>query len=305
MTRPHITFILNPAAGRGKARHIRTRLEDVLRHSSLNYSFLVTSQPGEATMLAREATAHSSVVVAVGGDGTVNEVAAGVMNSSAALAVLSEGSGNDFGRTVGAPTKPIHLIPLLEHHTVKKFDVGKAVVTHKNGKVDERYFFNSIGIGFDAAVAKKVSTIQWLRGVPLYLTALVQTLSGFEPRKGSVTSPEYSLENNFLVVCAGIGQWEGGGFRLTPKAIPDDGLFHVCCAVGNSIREVLPVLPFTLTGKHIGKKHITDFVTDALTVSIDGGFPVHGDGEIFGLDITGVEISTMPGALNVVLKHNV
>lgn len=301
MTAPHVTFILNPAAGRGKALHIRRRLEEVLRRSSLDYTFLVTAGPGDATVKAREAAAGSSVVVAVGGDGTVNETAAGVMGTGAALAVLSEGSGNDFARTIGAPSRPEAIVERLHRYAVGHYDVGRAVLTHADGRTDERWFFNSIGIGFDAAVARRVSAIRRLRGIPLYLTALVQTIAGFAPRRGTITAPGVNRSEEFLVVCAGLGKWEGGGFKLTPDAVPDDGLFQICCAVGSSMREVVPVLPFTLTGRHIGRKHIVDLVTDRFTLALEGGFPVHGDGESFGTDVTTVEVSLVPGALKVVL----
>lgn len=256
MTPPHITFILNPAAGRGKARHMRAALQESLEHSSLDYEFHLTSGPGDATNLARSAGAHSSIVVAVGGDGTVNEVASGLVGASAAMAVMSEGSGNDFGRMVNAPTDPASLIALLHDHVIKQYDSGSVRLQHSDGTVTEHSFFNSVGLGFDAAVARKVSSIRWMRGIPLYLTALLQTLAGYQPHRFIVRSGIEQWEKNYFLLCVGNGKWEGGGFQLTPNALPDDGIFEICGVTGESIYSVLPVLPSVMTGKHLGKEHI-------------------------------------------------
>ncbi|HAP37135.1 MAG TPA: hypothetical protein DCQ28_14845 [Bacteroidetes bacterium] len=303
MTANHITFILNPIAGRGKAEHVRASLEHHLQQSDLDYSFRITTTPGEATTIARRASATSSIVVAIGGDGTVNEVASGLVGTNAALAVLSEGSGNDFARIVNAPKSPSQLLTLLHNSRIVQYDSGNVRLTHSDGSVTERKFFNSIGIGFDAAVAKKVSSIRWMRGIPLYLTALLQTLAGYKPHVLSVRTNNDEWKKKYFLLCIGNGRWEGGGFMLTPNALPDDGMFEVCGVTGDNILKVLPVLPSVMTGKHIGKKNIEIFNSTALVVESEQPFPIHGDGEIFGLDVKKVEISITPKSLNVVVKH--
>jgi diacylglycerol kinase (ATP) len=295
----HITFILNPKAGRGKAEHIRATLEN-----DLNYSFKVTTAPGEATELARTASSTSSIVVAIGGDGTVNEVASGLVGTNAAMAVLSEGSGNDFARIVNAPKNPSQLLSLLHNSKIVQYDSGNVRLTHSDGAISERSFFNSIGIGFDAAVAKKVSSIRWMRGIPLYLTALIETLAGYKPHYLSVNSNDKEWEKNYFLLCVGNGKWEGGGFMLTPNALPDDGIFEVCGVTGDNILKVLPILPLVMTGTHIGKKNIEIFNTASLVVKSESPYPVHGDGEIFGWKVNKAEVTLLPRSLNVVVKHN-
>jgi len=300
----HITFILNPVAGRGKAQHIIASLKDVLQHSTLDYEFHLTAGPGDATVIARKASAFSSIIVAIGGDGTVNEVAAGVAGSKAAMAVMSEGSGNDFGRMVSAPNSPKEILPYLHDPVLRVFDSGKIRLTHADGRVDERMFFNSVGIGFDAAVAKKVSSIRWLRGIPLYLSALLRTIAGYQPHFLTVNHKNASWQKNYFLLCVGNGKWEGGGFMLTPNAVPDDGMFEVCGVTGDSIIKVLPVLPSVMTGKHIGNKCIEMFDATSLSVECDDAFPVHGDGEIFGMEVKKADISLLPQSLRVVVAHN-
>lgn len=304
MTSHHITFILNPVAGRGKARHIHAALRSALEQSTLNYTFQVTNARGHATELAKAASAESSIVVAVGGDGTVNEVASGLVNTNAALAVMSEGSGNDFARMVSAPSDPTRLIRLLHEPVIGNYDVGAVKMMHGDGEITRRFFFNSIGLGFDAAVARKVSAIKWMRGIPLYLTALLRTLAGYKPHYFTVRVNGEHWQKYYFLICVGNGKWEGGGFKLTPNAVPDDGMFEVCGVTGTSIMRILPVLPSVMSGTHLGKKNIESFNTKEMFIQNSNGFPVHGDGEIFGWQVIRAEISLLPGALRVVLPHS-
>ena len=296
---PYCTFIINPVAGRGKTIRIAEKLSVFLNSSSFPHKILSTQYPGHGTELAREASKTSDFIIAVGGDGTVNEVASALVYTDVVLAVLSEGSGNDFGRLLNAPSKTENVGDIVHASVRTKFDSGKVKIIFDNGSTEERYFFNSLGIGFDAAVAKQVSRISWLRGVPLYAAALVKTLAGYRPHQFSVTSAEYNKQESYFLVCVGNGMWEGGGFKVTPNALPDDGKFQVCCVEGKTVPEVLPVLPHALTGKHITKKNVKVFDTQMLTVECIEPFPVHGDGEIFGTDIKKIEISLIPQSLNV------
>ncbi|MDD8018545.1 MAG: diacylglycerol kinase family lipid kinase [Bacteroidota bacterium] len=299
---PHCTFIVNPTAGRGRAKHLLPELETALKTFPHKNSLCVTTRAGEAVLLAREAAQKSSLVVAVGGDGTVNEVATGVCGTDAALGVISVGSGNDFARTVNASHNIDQMLRRFLLPQIKKFDVGKVLLTHADGKTEERYFFNSVGLGFDAAVAKKVSDIRWLKGIPLYMSALLHTLTGYKPHLLSVTSKQQRWARNYFLLCFGIGRWEGGGFELTPNAEPDDGKFQVCGITGNSIMKVLPVLPLVMTGKHGKKKCVELFDAQQMVVESQQPFPVHGDGEFFGMNIRKVEITLLPAHLNVVTQ---
>lgn len=303
MTNTHITFILNPTAGRGKAQHTYQSLTKLLQNSSLRYSLKQTTKRGEATQIARESSRDSKIIVAIGGDGTVNEVASGLLGTDAALAVLSVGSGNDFARMINAPKDPGELLQILNRPIVQQLDCGKTLLTHSNQSQSEKLFFNSLGIGFDAAVAKNVSSIRWLRGIPLYFLALLKTMIGYRPHHLLVRTEKEEWRKDYFLLCVGNGKWEGGGFMLTPNAQPNDGVFEVCGAACHSILRILPILPFVMFGKHIGRKYIENLNTRNLIVESENPFPVHGDGEIFGLDIKKVEIQLIFHSLNVVMPH--
>ncbi len=298
----HITFILNPVAGRGKAQHILSALNSSLQNFSTNHTLLITTHPGEAIQLAQDAARQSSIVVAVGGDGTVNEVAAGLAGTESALGVISVGSGNDFARTVEATDDVRQMLQRFSNPSIKKFDVGKVRLTHIHGKKEERLFFNSLGIGFDAAVAKKVSSIRWMKGIPLYMAALLRTLAGYKPHFLEIESSGQTWKRNYFLLCCGLGKWEGGGFELTPDAIPGDGKFQVCGITGHTIAKVLPVLPSIMTGSHKGKKCVELFDATMMKITSHLPVPVHGDGEIFGTSILECDISILPSQLNVIGK---
>lgn len=299
----HFTFIVNPVAGRGKSKHLAQKLSAHLGSSSVPHTILTTERPGHGTELAREASNTSDYIVAVGGDGTVNEVASGVVNTKATLAVLSEGSGNDFARLLNAPSKIEHAIDIVLSSRRTQFDCGKAKIFFDDGTTAERYFFNTLGAGFDAAVANHVERITWLRGIPLYATALGQTLIGYRPHQFSVLSNGYVKLDDYFLICVGNGMWEGGGFKITPDALPDDGTFQICCVRGKSVMNVLPILPSTMTGEHTKKKIVDVFNAPSILIECTKPFPVHGDGEIFGLNIKKLEITILPKSLNVAVIH--
>jgi diacylglycerol kinase (ATP) len=128
-------------------------------------------------------------------------------------------------------------------------------------------------------------------------------LIGYQAHVFTVSADEYNKCGNYFLVCVGNGTWEGGGFKVTPAAIPDDGKFQVCCVTGKSVWGVLPILPFTLNGTHVQKKIVETFNTTSVIVESPTPFPIHGDGEIFGTNILQAEIHLVPKALKVAIAH--
>src|SRR5512141_640287 len=174
----HYTYILNPYAGRGSAQKLVEPLGKALRERGIPHDLVLTTRAGEASEIARNA--RGEVVVAVGGDGTVNEVANGLLGSGKTLGVLPAGNGNDFVKNIGSGQGIPEAIDRLSRGTVKLIDVGTVeclVAPNSSGSADpKRYFVNGVGIGFDAAVAAKTREIKYLTGILLYLAAVFQML---------------------------------------------------------------------------------------------------------------------------------
>jgi diacylglycerol kinase (ATP) len=162
-----ISFIANPAAGRGRTRGM---VEAFARAVPGCSNLLWTQAPGHATELARAAAADSDLVCVVGGDGTVSEAVNGLMPRPVPIVVVPTGSGNDFASMVNAPTTTEELVATIREGAGWRLDVIGC---------GDRYCANSIGIGFEALVTWHSLSIRHMRGLPLYLAAVMKALASY------------------------------------------------------------------------------------------------------------------------------
>ena len=295
-------FIFNPYAGRGNARKMEDRLLRYLAMKGIAFSFHRTREPLHATQIAREVSRDHDVLVAVGGDGTVHEVASGMNGSTAALAVVPVGSGNDFSRLVGMPKRLEDAVDSIVGGVRRVFDTG--VLTFQDATADteiQGQFVNSLGIGLDAVVADQVRRITWLRGLPLYLAAVANTLRHLESYDLQIEADGWSERKKAFVVCVGNGMCEGGGFRLTPDADPHDQKFQVCIIEEMSAFKAIPVVPRLVRGTHGGHPNV--ILRDATRIEVRSAKPfvMHADGEILGRAVTRVTAEVRAGAVGVIV----
>lgn len=295
-------FIRNPRAGRGRSRDLEAILRAHLLPTGAEYEVQTTSERYHATDLARSAVNKFDVVVAVGGDGTAHEVANGVVGSQACMSVLPMGSGNDFGQLLGMPSDPEKALDAITRGQVREFDVGQFATSGGTKDVSSsRYFINSFGVGLDAAIANEARRISWLKGLPQYFLATLQTLRWYKGQSYQVGLDGSTQTSRLYLVCVGNGDREGGGFRVTPDARPDDGKFQVCLVDEFPVSRALRVLPLAMRGKH-GRAAGIDLVdATRVTINSDTGFIAHADGEIVGTDIRQVTITLLPKALRVIV----
>jgi diacylglycerol kinase (ATP) len=299
-----LDFILNPAAGQGAARKLQGLLEKILRRRGVRYTMHVTEGPGDATKLAR--TSGAQVVVAVGGDGTINEVANGLIGSDKQLGVIPAGSGNDFIKSVNVSSNLTGAIDQVLSGRPRKIDVGMVVCSANahplivEGNPSARCFINGIGIGFDAAVAVRTRQIRFLTGVPLYLAAVFQVLGSYKSPHFRITSDAFQEEGRRLLIAVGNGTCAGGGFYLTPDAVIDDGLLDVCLIDDIPVPTILRILPRVLWGGHRTARQAKFKRCKELNLSSSDTFYVHADGEIVGDSVRNVGILIKPQALSVI-----
>lgn len=296
-------FIVNPRAAKGAAAEIGHRLKRELMARGVAHEIHLTQYQGHASELARKATAR--VVVAVGGDGTVNEVANGIVGSGKALAIIPAGSGNDLIKSLHIPAEFKPALDLVFRGQVRNIDVGHVRCT-KNGAAgtgslagNDRYFVNGVGIGFDAAVAARTSEIPYLRGVLLYVAAVFQTLGKYQAPVFRVSYGHGEREFSGLLIAIGNGACAGGGFYLTPRAKPDDELLDVCMVNDVPLLKILRLMPKVMKGGHEGDPDV-EFVRSR-KIRVDGSRPfyVHADGEIVGRNVTGVSVELATARLPV------
>jgi YegS/Rv2252/BmrU family lipid kinase len=232
-------------------------------------------------------------VVAVGGDGTINEIVNGLIGGSAMLGIVPVGSGNDFVRALDIPHNTKTAIDVLQAMNTRIIDIGKA---------GDRYFQNGLGIGFDAWVVQETIKTKALRGKALYLFSVLKTVYSYTPPRIILMYNDVQRAENFYLITIGNGISLGGGFKLTPNAILDDGLFDLTIIQNLKKLEVYQNLLGVFSGKHIYLEQVTTGRTNKLSLHSDEGFAAHVDGELISLSLNSLEVELLPKALKVVKR---
>ena len=290
----HTTFVINPAAGRGRVGQMLGRLEAAIRQyaQSSDIEIAITEFPGHAIQIAQKAPA-SSRVVAVGGDGTVHEVLRGVAGSDKAIGVIPIGSGNDFARMVGLHKLPLEAaLRTALQATIRRVDLGL---------VNNQPYGASLGIGFDAAVARKaLSAPTFLRGMPRYLYSMFGVLKELElPTLELIQNNQTLYQGPSLLVALMNGSTYGGGIPIVPDAVPTDGLISVAVAGAFSRLGVVGILPRLIMGKHVHHPRLRFFRGAEFVVRFDRPVPAHSDGELLEPSQE-YRVRMIPGGLQVI-----
>lgn len=288
-------MIVNPVAGGGRAGRLldwlRARLE---LHPGGRLE--VTRAPGDATRWAAASDGRHDRVIAVGGDGTVQEIVNGLLaaGGAAALGVLPVGSGNDLARSLGLPREPERALAAATGSRQVPLDVVSA-----RGATGERWFVSAGGIGFDAQVAHAMAHRRgWQRGRAGYLLTALAELRRIPNREVRlVLDDAEAIERRVLLVAFANGAFYGGGMRIAPEARVDDGILDVCIVGDVSRATALRQIPNLYRGTHVD--HPAVEMRRAARVAIEGepATPVHLDGEPFGRLPLVVEVH--PGRLRV------
>ena len=289
-------MILNPSAGRGKGFRLEASIQQMVSRELGKVEIFRTEYSGHAQDIAHQLKDSCEVIIAAGGDGTINEVVNGMMGGKATLAVIPIGSGNDFTKMLQLPKEISQTIQVIKQNQRKKIDVGK---------VGDRYFPNGMGIGFDAWVVRESRKVHKLRGFLIYLYAVLKTVFLYKNSSVVLTVNGKSETKEIFLVAVGNGKAMGGGFFLTPQAEVDDGLLDVCIIRSLNKREVFLNLPKAISGKHIQLEQVQMFRVNNLRIQCEQGIAVHADGELLGMDLKDLEISILPASLEVIFNSEI
>ncbi len=284
-------FIVNPVSGRGKGKIIGEHIIDHLNRLSIDFEVEWTERPGHAIELAEQGVKNHTVIVAVGGDGTMNEVLNGMAGGNNVLGLIPVGSGNDFARAVGIPFDFKQALEVLLRGRKKQIDLGKA---------NERFFGNGVGIGFDAYVVHNSLKVRRLRGNAIYLYSVLRTLKEYKPVPLEIHFNGSTKIDDFFMISVGNGVSMGGGFYLTPDAQMDDGLFDLCLIQNMPMVSILKNLLKVYSGKHKEDPRVEMQRTDRLQIESRKSFGVHIDGELLSLKMKKLEIEIIPRGLEVI-----
>ena len=297
MSGPEMCVIHNPTSGRGRGKH---RLNHLRRHLGARAEFWPTPATGQAEELALKAANQGfPVIAAAGGDGTVHEVANGLLRAGrpdTTLAVFPLGSANDYAHSLGLPPRWwLHPGP---HIVARRVDAGLA----RSGD-HSRYFVNGLGLGFNGAVTLESRRIRHLQGLALYGAALIRALFfRFRQPVMSVILDGSERRGPTLALSLALGNREGN-FVIAPEARLDDGLFDYLHVGPLRRRDMLPRLPGLFAGR-FRPVHPSIWTGRCRQASVHADEPltVHVDGEFFCLPEQGrrdLEVTLLPGALRV------
>lgn len=287
-----LPVILNPAADRGRAGQREDEIGRALEKRGLKCRLFRTEGPGHAAELARELLQGGErVVVAAGGDGTLNEAAQALVGTEAALGILPLGSGNDYIRALGIPADLGGAADTLARMDVHLADVGFAA---------GRWYLNALGMGIDAQIGQDFRGIRVLRGEAAYLAAAVFEIFRFRPFLAEVQGDGWNFSGPLLAVSAMNGPFAGGGFCLAPQASPADGRLDVAL-LGHYPRLIrLAVLPKTRDGSYLRLKRASRKYTGLLRIEAERALPVHMDGELLPEKTSELEVELRPSGLRVI-----
>jgi diacylglycerol kinase (ATP) len=290
-----VTVIYNPVAGGGEDIKKRYELETYLSRAVRNLHDIVSwriedsTGPGHAEKLARDAArAGVNIIVAAGGDGTINEVLNGMIGYESRLGIVPTGTGNDFARTIG--------VGLTIKEAVLNVFYGDPV-TIDVGKMGEKYFLNIAGCGFDAIIAERVNNQRGrLKGRSAYVAAVFQSLKEFQPVPIRLTVDGETRELNSLLCAVANARCYGGGMKIAPDALVNDGLFDIC-VVNTGKWDFVRSFPKVFRGTHT--THPGVLMLRGKTVKIEAAteLPLLIDGESAGT--TPAEFSIVPNAITI------
>lgn len=272
--------ILNPVAGGGRAGRLAGWVSERLA-ARPDARFEITRRAGHAEELAAGAAGTHDRVVAVGGDGTVQEVMNGLVNGepAASIGIVPVGSGNDLARSLGLPRDPAAAWTIAMGSADQALDLAHA--TAGDGRT--RWFGSAGGIGFDAQVAAAMATRSgWQRGQAGYLLTTIAELRRFSNRRIELTIDGAGHETRALFVAIANGEYYGGGMRIAPGAAVDDGMLDLCIVGDVSRLTALRQLASLYRGTHVNHPQITMARGHTIEVDGDAGTLTHLDGEPFG-----------------------
>lgn len=322
-----VVVILNPRAGRGEGQRRKDRLTRALHEAGVDFELVETTAPGHGIQLAAEARrSGAEIIVAAGGDGTVNEVINGLAWAVdgigegetppdplaidpapvvGTLALLPIGTANDLSDMLDLPRKAELLAQRIVQRRTRRIDLGCCLLTSPDQQL-LRYFGNNMGLGFEAQVTLESYKISGVRGALRYLIAVLTAMRRFH-------SPEIQLswrngddswqrrEHPALLVSIGNTERTGGMFYMTPGALVDDGLLALATARKVSVLGILRLLPKVLRGTHANDPVVEMAACREVFFECTEGAPVHLDGEVVMEDVIKAHIVVQSRRLEIIV----
>ncbi len=292
-------FLVNPASDNGSTGKRWPELAHRAARLGLSGETLFSERPGHLIELARQAVdGGATLVVAAGGDGTLNEVVNGLAGRDVDLATIPLGTGMDFVRTYGIPTSFDDAVLVALTGTPRTIDAGRVSYRTWGGKPAERWFANVGSVGMSGAVAQRANGMtKVLGGKATFFYALTRVFFEWENTEVTVRLDDGERRGRMHDVVVANGVWHGGGMKLAPDARPDDGLFDVVLIGDVGKVDFLTTAPKIYKGRHVFHPKVEVLRSARVEVDAVEHLPIEVEGEQIGT--TPATFEVVPGALRI------
>jgi diacylglycerol kinase (ATP) len=285
-----VLFVINPVAGGKSKDHVPQLIQQHLNKEAIDATIVFTEEPGHAHWLAKDASKTYESVIAVGGDGTVNEVASAVVGTKAALGILPFGSGNGLSRFLSIPMDTAKAIQNINDNNVELIDAGQM-----NGQ----WFFNMAGMGFDAHISQ-VFARQTTRGFITYFKSALQEIVSYKSQSYHLEIDGLTYDREaFMLSFANSSQY-GNNAHVSPKASVQDGLLDVCVIKPFPLYR-FPEMGFRMFTKTADTSRFVEIIRGKnIKITRKAAGPAHIDGEPQTLEAY-TEVKIVPLSLKVIV----
>ncbi len=302
--------VVNPNAGIGKVSRDWGKISNLLDRHGFDYQAVFTERPTHATELVKENIAAGfRKIIAVGGDGTMNETVNGILlqdvlpSTDVSVGMISVGTGNDWIRTYNIPMDYESSIKILKQGYTMFQDAG-IVKFYNSSNQSQRYFVNMAGFGFDGLVAQKTNADKYRgKGNPLlYLKHLVGSLFSYKSCNTTVKIDGHIYSGKVFSIGVGIGKYNGGGMKQTPDAKHDDGLFDLTVIKDIKKWSVITGVRRLYNGTIKKHKRVETFMGKRIIVDCDSQLLLEADGESLGH--SPFEFDILPRSVKIIVNIN-
>ncbi|MBN2612003.1 MAG: diacylglycerol kinase family lipid kinase [Bacteroidales bacterium] len=303
-------IIVNPNAGRGLGKKDWRIISELLKEYKISYKAQFTEYKKHAIELAKEGIANGyRKIIAVGGDGTMNEIVNGCFlqtvcpSTDITLSIVTVGTGNDWGKMFGIPTDYNGAVKVISVGNAFLQDTGVVYYYHGAHR-EQRYFINIAGLGFDAVVVRRtnIQKEKGRKGKLLYFWNLLTTLIFYRHTQTEVMIDGNKISEKVFTISLGIGKYSGGGMMQTPDAIPDDGLFDITIIKKISRRNVIKSLKMLYNGTILEHPLTMGYKGRDIIIDADPLIHVEADGETLGH--SPIEFSILPRSIHVIYNKD-
>jgi len=286
-----ILFIINPTSGIGRSKIVEGKVRRRLDLTKYDYDIVYTEYAHHGVKIAREAAENGiSMVVSVGGDGSANDVAQGLVGTNSSMGIIPVGSGNGLAHYLKLPNGIAGAIKVLNKAKIKKIDTVK---------MNEKLFISIAGLGFDALVAEKFANSK-LRGFISYCKIMIQEYMLYSSKEYTIAFDDKEIKLRATMISLANSDQYGYNARISPKALIDDGYVDLCIIHRMTLTMALFVIPRLLLRNAHRSKYVDIYRVKEASIKCEKPVSSHIDGDYDG-KIDGAIIKVLPLSLNIIV----